>query len=289
MDIRARLYPYPVLSADNDDYVDSELSFEVKAKQQVREIELDISLVLKNDELQDMIDRDKAEFLVHIECSKTCYREVVRTSNTNLKMNIADRKLNGRVSICLFIVASHSIEGYTNSHFNEDYAGMNFDIERGGILAVGGQVNIQVTKEAEELSKVPSIFTICRSATQSEDDSMQINLDRDKIIITLCDDSFKNYKILCNNTSKLPIFHAMVIIPALIYALECIRKDGIETYENRRWFKAIRRTLANYGIELNKEILEMKPSYMLAQKLMDVPVNKAFVSALAEQDEEEDV
>jgi hypothetical protein len=33
----------------------------------------------------------------------------------------------------------------------------------------------------------------------------------------------------------------------------------------------------------------MKPSYMLAQKLMDVPVNKAFVAALAEQDDGEDV
>ena len=289
MDIRAKLYPYPVLSADNDDYVDSEFSFEVSAVQQVREIELDLKLTLKNDGLQRLIDCDEAVFLYHIECSKTCYRETVETSETNFKKSIADKKLNGRVSICLFIVATKSLKGYSNTDFNEDYMGMSFDVDRGGILAVGGQVNIQVTKEAEELSKVPSIFTICRSATQTEDDAMQINLDRDKIVITLCDESFKNYKILCNNTSKLPIFHAMVIIPALIYTLECVRKDGVEAYENRRWFKAIRRTLGNYGIELNKETLEMKASYMLAQKLMDAPVNKAFVSALAERNDEEDI
>ena len=288
MDVRTRLYPYPVLSADNDDYVDSEFSFEVKAVQQVREIVLDLNLTLKNDGLQKLIDCNEAEFLFHIECSKTCYRETVKTSDFHLQKTIADKKLNGKVSICLFIVASQKLVGYTNAFFNEDYTGMTFDIDRGSILAVGGQVNVQVTKEAEELSKVPSIFIICKSATQTEDDSMQINLDRDKIIVTLCEESFKNYKILCNNPAKLPIFHAMVIIPALIYALECIRKDGVETYENLRWCKAIRKTLAKYGIELNKETLEMKPSYMLAQKLMDVPVNKAFASVLAEQDDEED-
>ena len=284
MDIRARLYPYPVLSADTDDYIGSDFTFTVFFSKQVTDIGLDITISLDNEELKSRIDNEEAVFLIHIECSKTSYRKAIMTSDMHKKLQIPNKKLNGNVSICLFVVAAKDLTNYSNPNFNEDYEGMSFDIEKGNILAIGGQRILHVTKEAEELSRIPSIFTICRAMTDSEDESMQIDLDRDKIVITLCDETFKNYKLLCNSNSKLPIFHAMVIIPALIYALESIRKDGINAYEGRRWFKSIRRTLEKSDLKLDKDTLEMKPSYYLAQKLMESPVNKAFSAAVAEVD-----
>ncbi|MBR3070822.1 MULTISPECIES: hypothetical protein [Fibrobacteraceae] len=288
MDIRARLYPYPVLSADTDDYIDSEFSFTVVPQKQLTEVSLDITISLNNAELQSRIDNDDAVILIHIECSKTSFRKAIKTTDMHKVLLISNKRLNGNVSICLFVVAAKDLVDYSNGKFNEDYEGMSFNIEKGNILAIGGQRILQVTKEAEELSKIPSIFTICRAMSDNEDEGMQIDLDRDKIVITLCDDAFKNYKLLCNSTSKLPIFHAMVIIPALIYALESIRKDGINAYEGRRWFKSIRRTLERSDIKLDKDTLEMKPSYYLAQKMMESPVNKAFSAAVAEVDLEDE-
>ena len=44
MDIRRRLYPYPVLSDETDDYVGSSYSMEVQVSKGIREINLNISL-----------------------------------------------------------------------------------------------------------------------------------------------------------------------------------------------------------------------------------------------------
>lgn len=281
MEIRARLYPYPVLSSDTDDYTRSSFSFDVTATQQVREVCLNISISLENEELQRRIDKNEAEFLIHIECSRTSYREAIVTSDTNISKLVTDKKLHGNVSVCVFIVASKDIQDYTNANFNEDYEGMTFDVEKGGILAVGGQWSVQVKKETEDLTRVPSIFMICRGPDAVED-CMDINIDGDKIRITLSESSFRDYKLLCSNQAKLSIFYSMVIVPALIYAFENIRKDDLSVYEGRRWFKALKRTLAKYGIVLDKETIESKHSYYLAQKLMDSPINKAFAAALLE-------
>ena len=86
MDIRHKLYPYPVLSEMTDDYVDSYFRFEdVKAEKGIREIILKIKLNLSNIEIQRLIDEEKAEYVVHIECSSTCYRKIVRSSEADIK------------------------------------------------------------------------------------------------------------------------------------------------------------------------------------------------------------
>ena len=154
----------------------------------------------------------------------------------------------------------------TNSQNQESQMAMNsIDIYSLLFLEVktseiGGQYDLNVVKDTEELAKIPSIFTICKYAADT-DESMKIDIDGDKIAIVLSDNSFQNYKMLINMPSLLPVFHAMVIVPALIFTFETLRREGTEEYENRRWYMAIRKTLAKYEILLNNEILNDIPSY----------------------------
>ena len=99
---------------------------------------------------------------------------------------------------------------YKNLDFNSDYEGMTFSIDRGTILAIGGQRDLNITKDVEELTKIPSIFTICKYAS-NEDESMKIDIDSDKISIGLPEQSFQNYKILVSMPSLLPVLHSMII------------------------------------------------------------------------------
>ena len=55
MDIRHRLYPYPVLSDTTDDYVDSSYSMELQVTKGIRELCFNISLKLENKQIQQMI------------------------------------------------------------------------------------------------------------------------------------------------------------------------------------------------------------------------------------------
>ncbi|MCM1579324.1 MAG: hypothetical protein NC078_11050 [Ruminococcus sp.] len=282
MDIRRRLYPYPVLSSATDDYIGSSFDFEIKAEKGLREICLSVTFSLSDSHIQELINEGKAKFALHIECPHTAFRTVLMTDGETMSRNIPEHKLNGKVSVCAFITVVSQTLNYTNSAFNEDYEGISFELRKGNIIAVGGQVNIEITKETEELAKIPSIFTVCRSAEDAED-GMKINIDGEKIVLTLSDKSFRNYKILAGDPLMLPVIHSVLIVPALIYTFETLKKDGTGEYENQRWYKSIEKNLLRSNIKLNSELLENVPSYELAQKSLDLPVDRAF-EALASYD-----
>ena len=288
MDIRHRLYPYPVLSETTDDYINSNFNMELQVSQGIREICFTISLKLTNNEIQQMIYNGFAEYVIQIECPYTAYRTVIKTDETEITKNIPEHKLNGKVAVCAFIVAKQDIPQYYNSCFNEDYEKLTFNLHRGNIVAIGGQTNITVTKEIEELSKIPSIFTICKCAADT-DDSMKIEISGEKIAITLCNRSFGNYKMLSAMPSMLPVLHSMLIVPTLIYTFETLKRVGTSEYEDLRWFKSVSRTLKKNNMSLDQETLENIPSFELAQKSLDLPIDRAL-EALTSQgmaDEEE--
>lgn len=282
MDIRHRLYPYPVLSDMTNDYINSSFGMNLEVNQGMKEICFSISLCLENEEIKQLIADDFAEYVIHIECSYTAYRTVIKTNETEIKKIIPEHKLNGKVAICAFVVAKKEIPKYYNNLFNEDYGNMSFSLNRGNIIGIGGQVNIEITKEVEKLSKIPSIFTICRCA-EDVDESMKFDITGEKIAITLCNESFENYKILSGSPILLPVLHSLLIVPALIYTFEMLRKEGISEFEDLRWFKSIKRTLGKNNMTLNEELLDCIPSFELAQKSLDLPINRAF-DALVSQD-----
>lgn len=285
MDIRYKLYPYPMLAADMDDYIDSSFTFTVATEKEIREIKFSFRLNLQNEGLTHMIQSGKAEYLIHIECPQTCYRYAIKTTDSTYIHRIPERDLNGRVSICAFIVAKEDLPAYYNHAFNEDYEGMSFSVDRGGILAIGGQYTLTIVKDTEELAKIPSIFTICKRAADS-DNGMEIDMDGDKIAVTLSGDSFGRYKNLASELKYQPAFHSMLIMPALIYVFETLHREGIDNYNDKRWFIALNKTLSKSNVTLNAETLDNTPSYTLAQKILDMPVDRAL-SALAEWSDDE--
>lgn len=276
MDIHYRLYPYPVLTEYSDDYVGSRFSFSLKVEQEIHELILNVEFKLKNEELSRMIESGQAQFLLHIECSQTCYRSIETTDKFNIQKKIADRELNGKVSVCAFIIAKQDLPAYSNRNFNPDYGNTRFEIDSGSILAIAGQYNLNITKDTEELAKTPSIFTICKYAADT-DEFMTFDYDTDKIVIKLSEKAFENYRSMVNMPSMLPVTYSMMIVPALIYVFEALkREEDFSEFEPRRWFMAMKRTFRRQDIELDRDTLERYPSYELAQRLLDTPIGRAL-------------
>ena len=113
------------------------------------------------------------------------------------------------------------------------------------------------------------------------DESMKIDLDGEKIAITLCAESFSNYRVMSASPAYLPVFHSILILPALIYVFETLKRSGTEEFEQRRWFRAICKTLSAQGLKLDQTTLDTYESFELAQKLLELSVNKA-ITALAQ-------
>ena len=136
MDVRYKLFPYPVLSNFTDDYEKSGFIAEINVNKDINELVFNLDVLLDDDGLNDLILNNKAEYVFHIECSRTSYRKIIKTSKTENTIRIVDSKLNGRVNICSFIVAKDKIYKYKNKCFNKDYGSLDFDLERGTILAI---------------------------------------------------------------------------------------------------------------------------------------------------------
>lgn len=88
------------------------------------------------------------------------------------------------------------------------------------------------------------------------DESMKIDLDGEKIAITLCAESFSNYRVMSASPAYLPVFHSILILPALIYVFETLKRSGTEEFEQRRWYRAICRTLSAQGLKLDQTTLD---------------------------------
>ncbi|KLU64847.1 hypothetical protein DEAC_c31750 [Desulfosporosinus acididurans] len=287
MDIRYKYFPYPVLSTFSDDYLNSGFISEIKVIKDINDIILSLKVLLDDSAMLSLISQNKAEYVFHIECSQTSYRSIVKTSETESIKRIAESKLNGRVSICTFIVAKEDLDRFRSNSFNEDYGNLSFHIKRGGILAIANQVNLDITKETNDLSKIPSVFTVLRR--DSEDDlGMQIEIDGNKIKLFLCNEEFYNYKNVAAVPNFQPLLHAALILPALIYTFETLRHSGTEEYEMYHWFKAIEKALLKSNLEFNQDTLENRPSYELAQKLLASPISRGLKSILTFGMEEEE-
>lgn len=70
MNITKRLYTYPVLSEERDDYIDSIFDAEVQYKMNgVNNLLFNFDIEMDNKDLQSMILEGEAEYVIHIECA----------------------------------------------------------------------------------------------------------------------------------------------------------------------------------------------------------------------------
>lgn len=272
MDIKYRLYPHPVLWDKNDDYNTSFFDCNIELLRDVKRIILQTEFTLKNDELKNLIERGQAEYILHIESPASSYRLISTSASESKRISLADEHLLGKVSLCPFIVAKMDIENFINSDFNADYAGVSFNISKGTILAIGTQQIFKVDKENEDLSKVPSIFTVYKSETVDEI-PIEIEVNSEKIRIGLNITDYQNY--YASVQDKPSIVNAFLIYPALIFAFERL-KDGFSDYSEYRWFQALEKMFKKYDMELNEDLLAAKTSLELSQKVMHFPISKAL-------------
>lgn len=280
MHIKAKLYPYPVLANFNDDYVDSKFNIIVIIQSFPNELIIQFKPELDNDGIKELIEKEMAYCCVHIECSLTSYRKIVQVPLGGLEYSIPADSIEGPISFCPFIVANQEITNYTNSKLNKDYDGATFDLEKGNILAIGQEVQTRVEKENDDLANVPSIFAVTEIKDPQRKDIVIDNAGN-KINIQLPTDTFFEFKVaMSSNPNSMSVLHSMIIIPALMKCFEDMKSKPEEfyTYEDRRWFRALKKAMKKVNLELSEENIMSIDAFSVAQKLMDNTTNRAILS-----------
>lgn len=288
MEIKYKLYPYPVLWDKNDDYKKpSKFSVEVEPKEDFKNIKLKINFLLKDKEIEKLIKENKAEYVVHIEGSSTYFREIISTKETEINYVLKDRDILGRLQVNFFILARQDIKNYKNDNFNEDYSSETFNLKKGNIIAIADGYRFDIEKNDNELGKISSIFSICKKETV-EQTGMTIDMGYEKIRIGLNITDYVNYSQLSQNPNKVESVNSVIIFPALIYIFEQLKKDFNETdYTEYKWFRALENIFKKNGEDLNKGLLENEISIDLAQRVLNYPIERAF-NSLINEDEGDD-
>ncbi|EFE86559.1 hypothetical protein [Fusobacterium periodonticum] len=288
MEIKYKLYPYPVLWDKNDDYKKpSKFSVEVEPKEDFKNIKLKINFLLKDKEIEKLIKENKAEYVVHIEGSSTYFREIISTKETEISYVLKDRDILGRLQVNFFILARQDIKNYKNDNFNEDYSSETFNLKKGNIIAIADGYRFDIEKNDDELGKISSIFSICKKETV-EQTGMTIDMGYEKIRIGLNITDYVNYSQLSQNPNKVESVNSIIIFPALIYIFEQLKKDFNETdYTEYKWFRALENIFKKNGEDLNKGLLENEISIDLAQRVLNYPIERAF-NSLINEDEGDD-
>lgn len=292
MNITKRLYAYPVLSEEKDDYIKSVFNVQLEHNMQgVNHIRFNFTILMDNEEMQELLMEGKAEYVIHLECPNTAFRTTVHTISNQAFCEIPIGRLNGKLEIIALLVAKEDIKQFSSKDWNEDYEGVVFDFSRGNILGYKNLPSLDIVKNFEELSNAGSIFMIYKRLT-NEPKPIAVNLDASQIKIGLGTQEYEIYSRFCKKTQFQQILNSMIIFPALVYVFEELKQEnGIEANEGKAWFVSLNRAYKKRGISFIDEIMnEEKTSIELAQEAMELPLNKALamMSELYEGDEEED-
>lgn len=281
MEIKNRLFPYPVLCVDNDDYIDSEFYVENDLKEDLTDLSFSFDISLNNnEELQYLIQRGYAEFVIHIECSSTAFRTILRTAGNKIKYHIAKSKVNGEIVLLGAIVAKEKISGFKSKHLNEDYD-EEVSFEKGAILAYYNLPKIYITKNYEELAGDNAFFTVVKriSVEKDEQNPVTYDINEAKIKILVDEEIYNEYIKYHANPNMEPLTNALLVMPALAYTIDTLRSDGVEKFKSLYWYQKINKSCQLQGLNFEEDVIFDfdKTSIEIAQSMLLLPITRAFL------------
>ncbi|MCR5523955.1 MAG: hypothetical protein K6F64_10070 [Clostridia bacterium] len=289
MKIRPRYFPYPVIATNNDSYLNTTFENDVLFEQSGYNIIFTLQASTNNTEINKLLEEGKVSFVHHIECAQTCFRKAIVTGDGSVEELIPQSKLNGIVQINSFIVARVDLTRYKNSDFSQDYKGFSFSIKKGCLLAIGKSIEIEISKQKDDLENTSSIFSVLPLIDPNETFIKVDTSNSKKILIYL---PYKSYNIYRNSSSNLElqsVMHSMIIIPALMQAFEELKasRNDLYLYSDCRWFNSLKKACKQLKISLDETELENLDPYKAAQMLLDSPTVRALDYLIGGQEDED--
>lgn len=277
-----KIFPYPVLNnnASLSGY-DSPYLFSLKCttdtegKVIVQEGNIllkDLHYDLSCATLQKLIDSNKAECVIIVECPSSTYRKSFPITQEPTDLFIPAKSLHGAVNVSCFIYASDDIKGFQSDEFIEDLKPYSFDIDKFDILAAddGFRFIIEINEEPD--NKVSSIFSIAK--TENAGNIMAYENLADCIIIKLSPEYYACYENIKTNSEFNNIAFSMIAIPVLSACIEELQTDDYNSFdeilEQKKWFNAV---LLSYkrdtGMDLQYEEFWKMSALKLAQQVLN--------------------
>jgi hypothetical protein len=243
-------------------------------------IRFDFDSDITDPQINSLIATGKAVFAYHIQCAQTCYRAVFETNERKFVKFIKEECLNGLVEVCPFIIAKEDIKGFYSENFSQDYMGIRFDIDKGGILAIGDQSQHNISKDINDINNTSSIFMVTINPEKNAE-NMSVDIRDNKIYVVLPEEQYGVYKSISKNSTIQKTMHAMIFVPALMYVLSELEKQLLSSndfgiYADCRWTLSLCNVAEQRFGKTLEDLITNKDTLELAQMLLKNPMNDAL-------------
>lgn len=269
MRIKQRAFPHPVVGNGND--VDAAFQAPVQVFRRDDVFEIQITCQMSSDSLQKRIGNREAAYGLHIECTKTFFRELKRFTprNGNATVCVPVANLSGTVELNVVMFALKDIKNYRINGAHSDYGRKTFFISQGDFLAVAEGHLFNADIHQDMLESVASIMEIKRRDDDGTD--MTVDFGGQKIRVLLPNEDYGIYKAIQADPTFANIAVASIVLPVLMDALKMVRQ-GSEEYESCRWYDNLVLRLSKKGLDRNAPVLEN------SQQLLEMPIGRLLRS-----------
>ena len=272
-----RIFTYPVLADGREDYKTCSFLAEMKNSfDPANNIVIELNFLTDCAEINNAVDRGDAEYIFHVECPATLYREIFSSNSNVFSCKIPRDSVKKEINCAAMIVLRRDIKNFFCADWSEDFGKINFNLPKGSVLAYQNLPTLKLNEDPNIFKNVASIFSVYRRAVDGE--PCEVNLEQDKIKIGLNSKDYDLYRRYCANPNFQPILHAMIIFPALVYIFEELKDDNdFEIYGEKAWFRSLTVAYRRKKINFAEYILEDENSSIkLAQEVMNLPITKAL-------------
>lgn len=164
MEIKYKLYPYPVLTTYSDDYQHGKFEATIDIVRDGYNLRVDFVASLTSTGLKEQIKAGMAKYVYHLECAQTGFRKVVSTDKVAESYIIDNKLVSGKLQICPFIVAVEDIKGYTTEDFHSDYTPFFTSSLYSLYVTISTQSRLHTSCEKEFTIPQTAIVRTCVSA-----------------------------------------------------------------------------------------------------------------------------
>lgn len=280
MRIRQKYYPYPVMERIGHSYKEFLFNVTTSVKRVGYNIVFEFTAEIADEQISRLIKEGKAVFAYHIQCAQTCYRAAFETSENIVQKVVKEDDLNGLVEVCPFVIAKNDIKAFSSENFSSDYMGIRFDIDKGGILAIGDQSEHTISKDLQDLNNASSIFLVIPNPAANAE-NMSVEIREKKICVVLPQEQHGIYGSVSKSKATQKAMHAMIFVPVLMFVFEELRKrlestGNFADFSDYQWILALEKVAKKRFDKTLDELLLAKEPLELSQMFLKNPMNDAF-------------
>lgn len=281
-----KAWPHPVLRPPSygDDYphAEFEVEIEVKRVEGSTSIEVYVEYELSDPSLLQLVNQDKARFVLLVKAPKTHCRRLLESHKPNVKLAFAAGELSGRVEFAPFLVCTQTLRGFHADGWHPDFSGRTFDIPIGAVLAE--DVSNDYWVDTADEAPLGSIFGH-KHRSDLSDGRWEYELAEDRVWIVMSNTDANRFKVArerANNQPEGQYLMNGLYLPALVAVLNEIDQN-VDDYRDHRWFASLDERLGAVGC---RHLGERSSNRLIdAQKVLDSPFTRMPMIAMVENHE----